>query len=151
MEKTIVIVYDKPNLLSLPYHDEQKLVRFLDFKPGLNEVGEKTWELVKKENAKRLKILSTVLKVFNPKPSEDVSETDKTKVAQMLQSGSYDVSVMEYEDVKTLVENTFERDTLIKYKAQEKKKTQPRNAIIKVIDEAIEAIDTVEKRVSEAR
>lgn len=146
--KTVTIVYDKPNLFSLPYHDENKVVRFLDFKPGLNEVGAKVWDLVKKENAKRLKVMQDVLKVFTPKASEDLTEEEKKKAQAKLDEGQYDISVMEYNDIKTLVENTFEKSDLEKYKAQEKKQTQPRANIIKLIDGAIEAITVLEQRAS---
>lgn len=144
--KTVTIVYDKPNLLSLPYHDENKVVRFLDFKPGLNEVGIKVWELVKKENSKRLKIMQDILKVFTPKASEDLTEEEKKKAQAKLDEGRYDISVMEYNDIKTLVENTFEKTELEKYKAQEKKQTQPRANVIKLIDGAIEAITVLEQK-----
>lgn len=138
------IVYDKPNLYTLPYHDEQKKVRFFEFKPGINEIGKDVWELIRKENKARLDYVDEVLKPFKPKPSKELPEEQKKTVQSKLDNGQYDVSVMEFSDIKTLVENTFEKEVLKKYASQEKAKPEPRKNVLKAIDDAVAYIETLE-------
>lgn len=139
------IVYDKPNIYSLPYNVKGS-VHFFDFKPGINEIGKETWDLIRKENEPRLDYVDSVLKTFDPKPSKTLDTKAKTDAAARLKKGDYNVSEMDFEDIKVLADNTFEASLLKKYIGQEKTRTSPRKNIIKALDDQLKIIVSLEAK-----
>ena len=137
----MIVIYDEPRLLSLPYKNERGQNCYYEFKPGKNEISEDVWKSIAQEAGADMDYYSTILKVFKSKKVERVNEVELDIGAEKI-----DFKKLKAAETKELIDNTMDIDELKGYLKSEKKRKPKRKAVLKSIEAKIKEIeDFVEK------
>lgn len=147
----MIIFYNKPNTLALPYIEEKtNLQKYFRFVPGKNHIPEKIWLAIVKIANKRMEYYETVLTVFKPKDSIDIKVDDNDKEEVISVDVGSDESDIKYEDLNvhemvSLIDNTMEISELNHLKEIEEKRDITRKTVMKALDKKIAEVEEVEE------
>ena len=147
----MIIFYNKPNTLSLPYIEEKtRLQKYFRFIPGKNHLPEKIWLAIVKAANKRMEYYETVLTVFKPKDSIDikVDKDDKEEVISVdvgTNENDIDYNTLNVHEMISLIDNTMEISELEHLRSVEEKRDTVRKTVMKALDKKVEEIREVEE------
>ncbi|MEW5804285.1 MAG: hypothetical protein AB1847_19490 [bacterium] len=148
----MIVFYDNPNILSLPYTLDG-IQRYFDFVPGKNEIHPEVWKAISACNKERLdNHYSQFLRVFNPM-LERVPPSAENELPLEIEVGKenfafHDLTVQQALD---LVQNTMAIDELHAYKDAENSQKRPRKVVLNTIDSRIAEISELDKKIKEAQ
>jgi len=135
----MIIFYDKPNMLSLPYTIGGAQL-YCAFRPGRNDVADDTWDAIKSQNQQRIDdCYGMFLREFIPRVQ--IKQPEKFDVENI------DITILSQPEALDLIENTMEIEDLEKYLDAEKKRKPQRKMVKKAIEEAINKIETFVGRI----
>jgi len=133
----MIIFYNKPNTLTLPYKvkKKQELFRFI---PGINHISKETWLAIVNAAGNDMDYYKTLLKVFQPK----IDVETKQEIGE--EENKVDISGLKVSEMSELIENTMEKESLEEYYELEKKRDKPRTSITRLLKQKLEEISEVE-------
>lgn len=135
----MIVLYNEPKLLYLPYIDKNKQQRERTFIPGKNTIDSEDWEAIVVFNKKRFEAYyNTKFKVL--KPVKDI-------VAGMaIGENNVDVYKLTVIDLIDLINGTMEIDELRKYQEQENK-GKKRKTVLAALGTQIKKIARFEQKI----
>jgi len=133
----MIIFYNKPNTLTLPYKIKKKQELF-KFIPGINHISKEVWLAIIKTAGDDMDYYKTLLKVFQPK----IDLETKNEIGE--EENEVDISKLRVAEMSELIENTMERKKLEEYYELEKQRDKPRTAITRLLNSKLEEISEVE-------
>lgn len=135
----MIVFYDLPNILSLPYTRPDGTQKYFDFTPGKTCVPDEIWKAIEKQNKKRIEnYYAQVLKPFIP-VSKDFNEK------------TINIATLSANEAISLIENTMEVDELRDYQQLEETRDKPRKLVLRAILSKISEIESFVKKVKEGK
>jgi len=131
----MIVFYNVPNILYLPYTDKENQVREAKFVPGKNVIDSEIWEIIctkYKEDFRNY--YSSCFKVL--KPVREIKDTDMAVGENVI-----DVYKLTVAELRDLIENTMEISELVSYKEAENKEKQ-RKTVFELIDKQIQKVSS---------
>jgi len=162
----MIIFYQKPNILSLPFKvirkielrdkdnkpildDEGKpklidkdFAEYFKFVPGKNSISKELWLKIVEYNKEDMDYYSTVLTIFKPKideeTEEEIGEDDE----------NINIKELNAREMKDLVENTMTIGDLVYYEKTERERDKPRKTILNALRKQKDAISAADEAFS---
>jgi len=174
----MIIFYNKPNLLKLPYNTvklvglrdkknipvideethkvkmvERNVPEFFIFKPGENIISPELWEKICEYNAEDMDHYLSMLKVFNPIKTKRIEAKNEEEIEVEIgqEEDKIDLSKLKLRDFKELIENTMEMKKLHEYFKFENSRDKPRPAIMSVIKDQKIQIANADKAIEKSK
>ena len=140
----MIVFYNKPNLLILPYVDpEKKENRKFKFVPGNNTIEKEVWLAIRQAHPNSIDYYDTLLKVFQPIVDEE------TKEVVGVPEDEIDYTRLNIREMAELIDNTMDRKELLNLKKLEKERAKPRNTVKKLIKEKLKQINAIEEAIKD--
>ena len=137
----MIVFYNQPNLLYLPYTDTGGASREATFVPGKNVLSVDDWESIVSSHKKDFEnYYSKVLRVL--KPTREIKDTE-----MCVGEDKIDIYKLTVNDAVDLIKNTMEIDELKAYKTSENKE-KSRKCIFKEIDKQIKKISDFTEKIT---
>jgi len=133
----MIIFYNKPNTLTLPYKlkKRQELFKFI---PGINHISKEIWLAIVNAAGDDMDYYKTLLKIFQPK----IDIETKEEIGE--EENKVDISGLRVSEMSELIENTMEKEKLEEYYELERQRSKSRTSIIRLLKQKLGEISEVE-------